>query len=116
MMVCGTLEVLQWPPLESIMTLAFVSTALCTINIVLALVCIRQILAHKSFIGYKRRRLGTCLYIIVLAAVASAAAIQLDMGVLSIVKSFRLGQKYPTFPIYSPLLPLAIWGADGILV
>lgn len=100
------------------MALTLASASLYTLNIALAFSCVRQLLVQKESFRSKRRLTISCVYVVALVAVASGASIHLNIATINTVKGLLLasGRCVNDFPIYPMSLPIAIWGADGILV
>lgn len=104
-------------------TLATCSTALYGFNVALAISCVRLLLTHKDLNNSRRKQTVTCLYITTMIAFASDAVVYdnmtLDGGVIDSLINPENPQKL-LCAIFSPRmpvsLPLAVWGADAILV
>ena len=104
-------------------TVTAFSTSLYGFNIALAISCVGLLLTHKDFHNSRRRQTVTCLYIATMICLASHAVvydnINLDGGVIDSLINPKNPQKL-IFAIFSPKmpdsLPLAMWGADAVLV
>ncbi|KAF5321599.1 hypothetical protein D9619_000284 [Psilocybe cf. subviscida] len=103
--------------------LAACSTSTYGFNIALAITCVRLLLTHREPNTSRRKQIITCLYIAVMIGFASHAVVDanttLDGGVIDSLRNTENPQRLLS-AIFSPpmpvSLPLAVWGADAVLI